>query len=381
MVEPKILNPQVNATLNNQKPAKPKPDAKAKEPSAKRHLAENVLLATKMPAKNRLPWILAGAVLGFVAVAGYLYLQSMPSAPDMSMQTPTTMPGSLPPTMPSAAPLEIASAAAKPATTPAETAVSVPEKVVVTPKPVAVVQAAPAQKPAPKPVVSKKPKPATQANLANDSFETDELVVDSPGSIVVKVQQQSPRAESNLQMAYGLLQQQNYVAASRYYQRALHSQPNNVDALLGMAVSAEELGDKATARTYYQKVLALDNANVYAGNGLVRQEQSQFPAEKESSYKALLDKNPDLAETHAELANFYAGQERWHEAQQAYFDAVDKDPENPEYVYNLAISLDHLGKSAVAKRYYEQALQLANTRAVSFDPESIHLRLQQLQGQ
>jgi thioredoxin-like negative regulator of GroEL len=353
------------------------PPPQTVQPTSNRQLAEDLLLAAKAPVKNRMPLILLGALAGLVAVAGYLYSLSLPPTPVYSA---TPDPGTQSPA-PEIAPEPAIAVAETPGDAASSAVMPEPKQDSLIDNTPTVPVAPPVQAPQsdPKPVAARiTPAPPVQKNLNNG---IDTFIVESPDPIIIKVHQQPPHAAANLNAAYQLYQQQDYVGAAGYYRQVLTEAPNNIDALLGMGSVAEQLGDKATAEPYYKKVQALDNGNVYAGNALVRLEQSQFPADKESGYKALLDKSPDAAQTHAELGNLYAGQERWNDAQQAYFNAVDKAPGNAEYAYNLAISLDHLGKTAIAKRYYQQALQLAKIRPASFDTASVYLRLQQLSEQ
>jgi tetratricopeptide (TPR) repeat protein len=46
---------------------------------------------------------------------------------------------------------------------------------------------------------------------------------------------------------------------------------------------------------------------------------------------------------------------RWNDAQQAYFRAYSAEPDNPDILYNLAISLEHLRQNKLAAQYYAQA--------------------------
>jgi len=78
------------------------------------------------------------------------------------------------------------------------------------------------------------------------------------------------------------------------------------------------------------------------------------------------------------LGNQYAQQGRWAEAQQAYFKAFATDPDNADYAFNLAVSLDQLHQPALALEYYRRALALAEKRSASFAPEVARTRVQQL---
>ena len=43
------------------------------------------------------------------------------------------------------------------------------------------------------------------------------------------------------------------------------------------------------------------------------------------------------------------------------------EPDNPDFAYNLAISLDHLRQPRLAAEYYRRAVALAGKRSASFD--------------
>jgi len=71
-------------------------------------------------------------------------------------------------------------------------------------------------------------------------------------------------------------------------------------------------------------------------------------------------------------------QGRWAEAQQHYFKAFAADPDNADFAYNLAVSLDHLRQSGLALEYYRRALALAEKRGASFELAAARSRAQQL---
>ena len=78
------------------------------------------------------------------------------------------------------------------------------------------------------------------------------------------------------------------------------------------------------------------------------------------------------------LGNLYAQQGRWSDAQQVYFRAVGAAPDNPDYVYNLAIGLDRLNQGKLALGYYQRALALAQDKAVGFDRNALRKRMHEL---
>ncbi len=102
------------------------------------------------------------------------------------------------------------------------------------------------------------------------------------------------------------------------------------------------------------------------------------PLESESRLKTLIGENRNSAPLQFNLANLYAAQSRWSDAESAYFNAYNLDKSKPDYAYNLAISLDHLGKKGIARRFYETALHLAEDSPAHFDVPAVRQRLAQI---
>ncbi|MDO9041721.1 MAG: hypothetical protein Q7U64_05160, partial [Desulfocapsaceae bacterium] len=77
----------------------------------------------------------------------------------------------------------------------------------------------------------------------------------------------------------------------------------------------------------------------------------------------------------------------WSEAQQAYFSALQaaknaaQNPEavHPDYSFNLAVSLEHLGQLKPAVNYYREALKFAAGQQAGFDVEAVRARLHNLE--
>lgn len=169
------------------------------------------------------------------------------------------------------------------------------------------------------------------------------------------------------------------------YRQALTRAPENRDALLGMAAVRYAQGDFVTAADHYRTLLQRDPKDELALAALAGIEdttQRAFPKAdltEESRIKLLMAEKPDSGYLHFTLGNIYAAESRWAEAQQAYFDAYRLEPENPDYVFNLAVSLDHLGKKKEAVLYYRQSLTLASDRKANFDTHTAVNRLDNLQ--
>lgn len=233
--------------------------------------------------------------------------------------------------------------------------------------------AAPAttEKTAPRPVTP----PATQRPAtASAAAEPLTGIRVSPGSSELKPDQR-------LERAYAALQGGDLDLARRFYGDVLRADPKHVHALLGTAAIATQDGNADEASRLYFRVLDLDPRNAYAQAGLLALRGRADPLAAESRLKQLISREP-LASLHFTLGNLYGDQSRWAEAQQAYFQAYHLEPGNPDYAYNLAVGLEHVGQSRLALGYYRRAVELAQTRGrAGFDPAQAQDRIRQLAPQ
>ena len=163
------------------------------------------------------------------------------------------------------------------------------------------------------------------------------------------------------------------------YDRALRGDPRNRDALLGLAALDVRTGDYAHAIANYAKVLEIDPRDPNAAAGLIGLRGNVDPVEAESRLKTLLASQSDSAVLHFALGNILAAQSRWAEAQQSYFRAVAVEPDNPDYEFNLAVSLDHLHKEKLALDHYQRAVALAGSRTAAFNKSQVEARIRDLQ--
>jgi tetratricopeptide (TPR) repeat protein len=171
--------------------------------------------------------------------------------------------------------------------------------------------------------------------------------------------------------------------ATIFYRQALDQAPTNRDALLGLAAIEVRQGRYEAALQTYRQLLRLNPRDDLALAGVAGLEQTVRPQTpladvSESTLKNMLVEKPDSAQLHFTLGNLYAARQEWSKAQSAYFDAHRLDPQNPDYAYNLAVSLDHLQQQSAAARYYETALTLAGQWKAGFDTAQVGSRLLEL---
>lgn len=168
------------------------------------------------------------------------------------------------------------------------------------------------------------------------------------------------------------------VVAERDYRRAVQAEPRNVDAWLGLAAVAARQGKPDEAAAHYLRVLELEPRNVAAQTGVIGLMGQSDPAASEARLKSLLAQQPEAAFLYAALGNFYADQGQWTSAQQAYFQAFHFDSVNAEYAFNLAVSLDQMGKSDLALNHYQRALELLSKSGGMVDRRQLEARIAQL---
>lgn len=181
-----------------------------------------------------------------------------------------------------------------------------------------------------------------------------------------------------VEQGYRAFQRNDFAAARESYQKALAREPNNRDALLGLAAIDVRTGQLEAAEARYLKLLEIDPRNGQAVAALVGLRGRLDPVASESRLKTLIANQPEVPQLYFSLGNQYGQQSRWSEAQAAYFKAYSIDPQNADYAFNLAISLDQLRQKKPALEYYQRALALAEKRAGTFDPGQARARVQEL---
>ena len=167
--------------------------------------------------------------------------------------------------------------------------------------------------------------------------------------------------------------------AQTEYERAHKSDPRNTDALHGLAAIALRQGRPEQAEWLYRQIVEADPQDTVAMAALINSRGQVDPGAAESRLKSLSAAQPELAAPHFALGNLYARHGRWNEAQQAYFRAHNAEPDNPDILYYLAISLEQLRQNKLAAQYYSQALAAAQSRPTGFDKALAAARLQALQ--
>lgn len=201
----------------------------------------------------------------------------------------------------------------------------------------------------------------------------------SADSSQLSINRAAPGVNPKIETAWSAYNRGDLSIARSNYQDMLREEPTNRDALLGMAAVEIRSNRLDQAEGYYRSLLQVNPRDAYAQTGLLSlQGQIGDASHAESRVKNLLANDPEAQVLNFTLGNQYAQQGRWPEAQQAYFKAYSGDPENPDFAYNLAVSLDHVRQPKLALEYYQRAISLAQHRSTSFDQALARKRAQEL---
>lgn len=373
--------------------------------NAERAAAQKVFEAKFKEPNPRLPFFITIGALAVFAVGTivYFWLQLRP-APSLVNTNPTrpadekpvevaTAPKSPVPGVPAAAPpatpaipgmpsgggaAPAPTAAAAPAATPAPAAA----------KPAATPPAGPTAAVAPGATASaQQAAPAAAARTPAGSPAAGRTVPSRPRAAPqekaddgqVNVSRNGPQIHPQVAGGYAAFQAGDLQKARSEYLLVIRDEPANRDALLGLAAVELRAQRYDLADDYYRRVLQIDprDPHAQAGQFALRSQQLD-PVQVESRVKVLLATDREANVLFFTLGNQYAQQGRWAEAQQAFFKAFAANPENADFAFNLAVSLDQLRQGRLALEYYRKALSLAERRGASFDAEAARNRVQQL---
>ncbi len=213
-----------------------------------------------------------------------------------------------------------------------------------------------------------------------DKSGSDNSASEPEVSLTVQQSLTVPAVDNSNQLvaqAYNEYQMQNYDQALKIYQRAVQYDPYSRDANLGIAASAQFLGDYKLAEQHFRHLLSLKPDDAAAFSGLLNLPSAKGGIiELELQQHARQQGGP--AALFAILGNYFARNIRWSEAESAYSTALQGDDSNADYLYNYAVVLDNLARHRESIHYYSRALEAAANLPFSFDRESAEKRLESL---
>lgn len=357
--------------------------------------ASNMFAAKVEPVSEMRPivWIVLFGVLSFLAIVGYFYYQlNVVNAPATPIPNPPALPSSASQQPPIAAQGQLSQAPSQyvasadqltPTTSATSSNADSPVETLIT-QPTGNANEKVTQAPVTAQSTPSKITTGSNAPVAEVQRPTSTLVVPTIASQSASIQvskSQSPPAVNPLLMnAYNAYLAGNNQEAQSLYKRVLQRDTRNVDALLGMGAIAEREGRMSDALGWYQKVLEIDPKNATAlsayAASVVQDDQTSV-----LKLKNMVAEHPNDANAHANLGAYFAGQSQWAEAQQSYFEAYRLN-DTAENAFNLAVSLDQMGKPALALPYYQQALaQVTASPSSTIDISALQARIAAIQSQ
>jgi len=216
-------------------------------------------------------------------------------------------------------------------------------------------------------------------NTSNSTSKPNTTAEPKPG-IQISKRKLSARSQSSLTAAQQALETGNLTSAEAAYRQAIKISPENTTATSALASLLAQQGKAQEAQVLFLKTLAKDPENLIAKTGLINiRAMNSANLSAGSELKQLLIEHPKQAHLHASLGNFHARRNEWSTAQVAYFEAFALDSENPDYAFNLAISLDQIGKPDIAINYYKKAIELFGKRPSQFSKSDAERRLSELE--
>ena len=317
--------------------------------------AARALFTNKQPTvQNRPMWLLVGGV-ALLAIAGgtfwLWYTLSYPSTPAVApaAQVPAPRPPATPIVTTNPEPRPALTAGAAEATAAPATPTQ-SDQTVVAPQP--------------------------RSKVARPAAPSSPVVARRAVPEVTRTERPLAAVSPELAEAYGALVRGDFVTAEHQYKLVLANDPVSLDAYLGLATAAASTGNDSGAQAYYRRALEIDPKNPVASAGLAALQGDINVSE--GQLRAQIAAQPNAPAPYAALGHAYASQSRWNDAQQAFFQAYRLDPGNPDYAFNLAVSLDQLKQGKLAREYYSRALSLAVTRPAAFDLAEVRTRTSQL---
>ena len=232
--------------------------------------------------------------------------------------------------------------------------------------------------------------PSVMDELATSELKTDSAPTDrvpeadsmgyrlkTPQIKIITQRGEKPVAQS-INRAYQAYWQGEDALAESLYRGVLRREPKAREALLGLASLAMRREDIATAMHHYQEILRLFPQDRVARSALLQKKNGPHVGLDKHQIETLLQEFPNASYLNFSIGNLYAAQSQWSLARVAYLRALRADSTNPDYAFNVAVSLEHLHQPGVALHFYKSALGFARLRSATFVREAAKHRVQVL---
>ena len=211
------------------------------------------------------------------------------------------------------------------------------------------------------------------------SIDSEEVATaqpeDNTSTLKIITSSQIEQKDLWLREAYAAYKSGNESLALTRYNQVLEVDPGNRNALLARAaINVQNNNSDAAIRDY--RTLLLHNPKDSLAMSSFIAVANLSPRETESQLKLMIRDEPDSPYLNFALANAYGAQQRWQEAQGYYFKALEYNPSDPNYAYNLAVSLEHIAQPRAAILYYQRALKNFGNSLATFNRDIVSQRVE-----
>jgi len=213
------------------------------------------------------------------------------------------------------------------------------------------------------PVAKKKSPPVAIDRLspAIKSIVTASPKLETYDTVGLSIKVQRPGLDTNYELnrAYTALNSGDSALAAETYKNILSSEPTNEDALFGLATTYHRLGQLDKARPYYAQLLKLNPNHREGLNNFLALVSAEAPEEALAELERLEQRNPDFAPIPAQVAALLSKSGYADQAREKMLRAIELEPENLTYKYNLAVMLDRQKNYADASAVYSVLIDAA----------------------
>jgi len=191
---------------------------------------------------------------------------------------------------------------------------------------------------------------------ANDVHILPEERENSP-VMKVEIKQAPTNTYKLLSEAHNALDADENESAIALYKEVLTKDEKNKVALFGLGVAYQRNKQMRQAREAYNQLLVLEPKNTKVLNNYLMVVGDEAPEEALGEFQRLASVNPRLPAIPAQqsLLELRLGDKRM--AAGYMMKALELDPDNIQYKYNLAVILDEMGNREQAKIIYHELLE------------------------
>ncbi len=205
------------------------------------------------------------------------------------------------------------------------------------------------------------PAPPSGGNIALDRVSPEIQQLLGPGekeekfqSVGLSIAVRRPGLDTNYELnrAYTALMGNDTQTAIEVYKNILSVDPQNQDALFGLAATYHRLGEIDKARPLYGMLLKINPNHREGLNNFLALVADESPADALPELERLEQRNPDFSPIPAQLGLVMDKLGYQEQARQQLLRAIELAPDNLTYKYNLAVMLDRQGQYADAGSLY-----------------------------